>query len=59
MGIDDAIAKWEATKARTTAANVVVDRPIALAPAPVLMERYLDDDGFVDRDAYPVLVERI
>lgn len=59
MGIDDAIAKWEATKARTTAANVVVNQPIALAPAPVLMERYLDDDGFVDRDAYPVLVERI
>ena len=60
MTIDDAIAKWEATKARAVSQNTAnVNHDIALAPAPVLMERYLNVDGFVDRDAYPLIVERI
>lgn len=70
MPLEDAIARYEDAKRRArdaaTAASAVaavelaaVQRVVQNAPAAAMMERYIDGSGFVDREAYPVFVERL
>ena len=70
MTLEDAIARYEATKAAAiaTARDAAVrareeatraQRVVMNAPAPALAARFARADGFVDRGAYPVFVERI
>lgn len=70
MTLEDTIARYEATKrAAKEKANAAlhqakevmarVQREVKNAPAPVMMDRYLTEGGFVDREAYPIFVERI
>lgn len=70
MTLEDAIAGWEESKRKAKEAVIQARKAvqaevvratqnIANAPAPVMMERFADGDGFVDREAYPIFVERI